>query len=256
MHRRSFVQSVAGAALLPQADAQETPARTRFYVFDYYFYRQGDQAARLHQFLTSQLPLFNKHTRMCGVFTAVMAPRAQTTLVVSGFASLADAQASAARFAADPGYQRAHEELERASQPPFDSCERVLLAATDFSPEFAPLPEKPRSPRYFEMRIYHSPTERQLRLLHERFSGPEIQIFHRSGIFPIVYANTAFGPDMPNLTYFIPFATLAERERAWAAFGADPEWIKVRDDSIARGGQIVDTQTISLWRATAFSPVQ
>ena len=264
MHRRSFLQSAAGAALLPQTAPQaaaQQPAsnpaeKTRFYSFAYYSYRQGDQAARLHRFLTSQIPLFTRHMRACGVFTAVMAPRTQTTLVIAGFSSFADVQSSAAQIAADPDYQKAHEELERGADPPFDSLDRSLLAATAFSPEIAPLPEKPKSARYFEMRIYHSPTSRQQQILHERFAGPEIQVFHRSGIHPILYANTVFGAGMSNLTYFMPFATLADREEAWSAFSADPGWIKARDESVARGGQIVDTQSISLWRATAFSPIQ
>ncbi|HUA60078.1 MAG TPA: NIPSNAP family protein [Verrucomicrobiae bacterium] len=263
MYRRRFLQSAAGASLLPQSAAQaaaqqpdSNPERTRFYSFAYYSYRQGDQAARLHRFLSSQMPLFTKHMRACGVFTAVMAPRTQTTLVIAGFSSFADVQSSAAQIAGDAEYQKAHEELERGADPPYDSLDRTLLAATDFSPEIAPLPEKPRSPRYFEMRIYHSPTSRQQRILHERFSGPEIQVFHRSGIHPILYANTVFGANLSNLTYFMPFATLADREKAWSAFSADPDWIKARDESVARGGQIVDTQSILLWRAAAFSPIQ
>jgi hypothetical protein len=256
MHRRSFVQSIAGATLLSQAEAQPSAAKTRLYRIDYFYYRQGDQATRLHQFLSAQMPLFTKHLGACGVFTAVMAPHAQTTLVLSAFAGFEDMTAAATKIEADGGYQKAHEELERGSEPPFDSMQRVLLAATDFSPEMVPPAEKPKSPRYFEMRIYHSPTQRQLRMLHERFAGSEIPIFHRSGVNPILYADTIVGPDLANLTYLIPFASLADREKAWAAFGADPEWVKVRNDSVARGGQIVDYQNMSLWRATAFSPIQ
>ena len=116
--------------------------------------------------------------------------------------------------------------------------------------------EKPKTPRYFELRIYHSPTLRQLAMVHERFAGPEIRIFHRSGVRPILYADTIIGPDLPNLTYLIPFASLADRERAWDAFNSDPEWVKVRAESIARGGQIVNYNNISLWRATDYSPIQ
>jgi hypothetical protein len=46
------------------------------------------------------------------------------------------------------------------------------------------------------------------------------------------------------------------REKARDAFGGDPEWVKVRAESVARGGQIVNYQNISLWRATAYSPLQ
>lgn len=60
----------------------------------------------------------------------------------------------------------------------------------------------------------------------------------------------------PNLTCLTPFANLAEREKAWSAFGADPEWMKVRKESIDRGGQISSQMQISLFRATAHSPVR
>jgi hypothetical protein len=61
---------------------------------------------------------------------------------------------------------------------------------------------------------------------------------------------------MPNLTYVIPFENLAAREKAWDAFGADPEWIKVRKESIDKHGQISSVMQISLYRATAYSPIR
>ncbi len=257
MDRRSFLNSAAGATLLPQAlEAQEAGRKTRFYRIDYFYYRQGGQAARLNQFFSSQVPLLSRHTRALGFFNAVFTPRLQTLLALSGFESMEGMMSAAAQVEADTTYRKAFEELESGSEPPFDSSQRLLLAATDFSPEIVPLPEKPKSPRYFELRVYHAPTVRQLHFLHERFSGAEVKIFHRSGIHPILYADTIMGPDLPNLTYFMPFATLADRERAWDAFGADPEWLKVRAESVARGGQIVDNNNLSLWRAAPYSPIQ
>jgi|SRR5580700_870596 hypothetical protein len=257
MDRRSFLVSAAGAGLLPEAaQSQEAGRRTRMYRVDYFYYRQGGQAARLNQFFSSQTPLLAKHARALGFFNAVFAPRLQTLMVVSGFESFDGMMSAGSEVAADPEYQQAFEEFESGSEPPFDTSQRLLLAATDFSPEIVPLPEKPKSPRYFELRVYHSPTMRQQRMLHERFGNSEVKIFHRSGIHPILYADTIMGPDLPNLTYLMPFATLADREKAWDAFAADPEWVKVRADSVAKGGQIVDNNDLSLWRAAPYSPIQ
>jgi hypothetical protein len=259
MERRTFLHSVAGAGLLSQtAAAQEPGRRTRLYRIDYYYYRQGNQAARLNQFLSSQMPLLVKHCRAVGVFNAVFAPRLQTTMVLTGHAGFDDFLASGGAIESDDGYRKAFEEYEQLGkgEPPVDSSQRILLTATDFSPEIVPLAEKPKSPRYFELRIYHSPTLHQLHMVHERFAGPEIKIFHRCGIHPILYADTLVGPDLPNLVYLIPFASQADREKAWDAFAADPEWQKVRADSAARGGQIVDNNNISLWRAAVYSPIQ
>jgi hypothetical protein len=160
------------------------------------------------------------------------------------------------RIRRNPEYQAAFEKMETGAEPPYDRAERVLLRATGFSPEIAPLPEKPKKPRIFELRVYHSPTERQLNALHERFAGPETAIFHRSGVHPVLYADTMVGPNMPNLTYLTPFASLADREKAWDAFGADPEWAKTREASVARDGQIVAQNEITMWRPAAFSPMQ
>jgi len=260
MDRRTFSQTLTAAGMLSQAatpaGAQETGRKTRLYRMDYFHYRQGDQGARINQFFSSLVPLLTKHVNTLGVFTAVLTEHTQTTLVLSGFSSFDEMTAAGRAVEADSGYQKAHEEFERGAEPPYDTAERQLLAATDFSPEIVPLAEKPKSPRYFELRVYHSPTQRQLRLVHERFAGPEIAIFHRSGVHPIFYADTIIGRELPNLTYMIPFATLADRETAWDKFGADPEWVKARADSVAKGGQIVNYNSITMYRATPFSPIQ
>ena len=52
------------------AGAQESNRKTRLYCLDYFYYRQGDQATRLTQFLSSQTPLIGKRVRAFGVFAA------------------------------------------------------------------------------------------------------------------------------------------------------------------------------------------
>jgi hypothetical protein len=92
--------------------------------------------------------------------------------------------------------------------------------------------------------------------LHARFAGAEVAIFHRVGIHPVLYSSTLVGPSMPNLTYLIPFESLAAREKAWAAFAADPEWIKVRQESIDQHGQISSVIQMALYRAAVYSPIR
>ncbi|HLK66227.1 MAG TPA: NIPSNAP family protein [Bryobacteraceae bacterium] len=258
MNRRSFVQSLSGAAALPlsQAAAQPAARKTRIYRMDYLDCRQGSQTTRLHEFLSSQTPLLAKNTQAFGVFTSLMGAHLPATIVLSGFPSLEEMEAADERLRRNGDYQRAMEKMEAGSDPPYDRAERVLLRATEFSPEITPLAEKPKTPRVFELRIYHSPTERQLRYLHERFAGAEIGLFHRSGIHPILYADTLSGPNMPNLTYLTPFASLAEQEKARDAFAADPEWAKTREESVVHGGQIVAESQITFLRPTPFSPIQ
>jgi hypothetical protein len=257
MNRRSLLQSTVPAALLSGLTEAQVPARrTALYRFDYFYLRQGDQGNRLDQFLSSQMALIAKYSQCVGVFTMTVGRYTPSTFAITGFSGFEQMETADERLRRDEAYQAAFAEMEKGAEPPFDSAERVLLRATDFSPEIVPLKEKPKTPRVFEVRLYHSPTERQLKFLHERFSGHETGIFHRCGIHPILYADTIAGPKMPNMTYVIPFASLADREKAWDAFAADPEWVKVRADSVTRGGQIVAHNEISLFRPAPFSPIQ
>lgn len=259
MNRRTFTTAIGGAAMTSAlADAQPpTVARkTRIYRLDYYYLRQGSQGTRLNDFLSAIVPLLTRNTTAVGVFTALIGPRIPATVVLTGHAGLEQMEAADDRIGRAPEHKAALDKMEQGGEAPYESVERVLLRATDFSPEIVPPTEKPKKPRVFELRVYHAPTERQLKLVHERFAGPEIPIFHKSGIHPVMYANTIAGPAMPNLTYLTPFAGLAEREKAWDAFGADPDWLKAREESITRGGQIVSNSSITLLRPTPFSPMQ
>ena len=200
--------------------------------------------------------LLTQSARVVGVFSVVIGPHEPMTILLAGFSSLAEMETADERVRGAAEYRNALEKMESGAEPPYDRAESMLLRATDFSPEIALLAEKPKPPRLFELRIYHSPTERQLNMLHERFAGPEIGVFHRSGIHPILYADTLVGANTPNQVYLTPFASLADREKAWDAFAADPGWIKARDESVARGGQIVAETNIMLLRATPYSPLQ
>jgi hypothetical protein len=257
MNRRTLVQSVGyGTLLTAFAEGQASARKTKLYRLDYLYLRQGDQANRINRFLSSQMPLLTRNINTLGVFTAVIGQHLPLTLVLAGFSGFEEMESSDERIRKDSGYQAAFQEMEKGPEPPYDSAERVLLRPTEFSPEILSATEKPKTPRVFELRIYHSPTERQLRHLHERFAGPETAIFHRSGIHPVLYANTIAGPGIPNLTYLTPFASLAEREKSWDAFGADPAWAKARAESIAKGGQLVAQSTVTLLRPAPFSPIQ
>jgi len=141
-------------------------------------------------------------------------------------------------------------------EAPYVSTTSSLLEATGYSPEIVAPVKPPAAPRVFELRVYHSPTSTQLRALHERFAGPETKIFHRCGIHPILYGSTVIGENMPNLTYLTPFDSLAAREKAWAAFGADPEWVKTRQESVQKYGQITAINSLAIYRAAAYSPIK
>lgn len=261
--RREFLRGVpallASSALTEAASTAdaETETRTRFYVMQQFLLEQGPQTARLHEFLSKTMvpALARIHKGPFLVMDAQIAPHSPTVTAILGLETLDQVLSVSKDLFADKDFAKGYDQWESGDEP-FISSSATLLSATDYSPEITMPDPPPAAPRIIEMRVYHSPTMRQRKALDERFANSEIKIFHRSGVHPLFYSSTVFGENRPNLTYLIPFDSLAAREKAWAAFGADPDWDHVRKESVDRYGQITAVLNISLHRATAYSPVR
>lgn len=59
--------------------------------------------------------------------------------------------------------------------------------------------------------------------------GGEIALFKRLGFNAVFYAEVIAGAHMPNLMYMTSFNNRADRDAHWKTFGADPEWVKLKD---------------------------
>ena len=244
--------------MVEAATAQKN-ARPGYFLLESYLLKNGSQAQRLASYF--QLARIGMAQRLqtaapAFVLEALVAAHMPQVLAISAFTSIDEVAGMKRKLREDEAAREALTQWEAGEEPPYEELRETLLEAAEYCPPFpAPTPElASKPPRVFELRVYHSPTERQLRALHERFAGPEIKIFHRCGIHPVLYSSTLIGADKPNLTYLTPFEDLAAREKAWAAFGADPEWVKVRADSIAKHGQISSVIQMSLFKAATYSP--
>lgn len=217
----------------------------------------GSQLSRLLDWTEKRaLPLFVKHRfGPMAFFTVEVGPHIPALVSIQAHASLAEMEAAWARVTADPDWPAALAELE-AGGPAFAGEDFALLLATPFSPPLRAAGPADPVHKIFELRIYESPTYKQLEYLHDRFAGGEIEIFHKSGIHPILYADTLYGPHQPNMVYLIPFEGEAHREKAWATFRSDPDWQKIREESVRRGGEIVRNITNMILVPTSFSPVR
>ena len=72
--------------------------------------------------------------------------------------------------------------------------------------------------------------------LIRRFEDHTFGIWDRLGI----YSDFWISAEDPNqLIYFFSWDDMAEREKEWPVFLADPEWIKVRDASEVNGPLLV-----------------
>ncbi len=239
--------------------AAQTPAGQRkynFFLLQKYYLRNSTQLPRINEFMSQGfLPAAEKlHAGPKIFLEAVVAAHMPQFVVAVGLNSLDEAGSLHTRLREDPNYAKAFAAWENGPEPPYEHYAQILLKTADYCPPVES-PSNPGKGRIFELRTYHSPTWKQLAALHARFAGPEIRIFHRSGVHPILYSETVAGPNMPNLTYLTPFESLAAREKAWAAFGGDPEWAKVRKESTDAHGQISSVIDITLLKASAYSPI-
>lgn len=235
----------------------------RYFLLESYLLKNGSQAQRLGSYFQSaRIGMAGRLQTVAPslVLDALIAAHMPQVLALSAFASLEEMAATKRKLREDAQSREAMATWEAGEEPAYEELNETVLEAAEYCP---PLPRATpaqdatgKLARVFELRTYHAPTERQLQALHERFAGPEIKIFQRSGIHPVLYSSTLIGAGKPNLTYLTPFDDLAAREKAWAAFGADPEWVKVRAESVAKSGQISSVIQMSLFKATAYSPLR
>lgn len=217
----------------------------------------GQQMSNILGWLEKRaIPLWQKHRfGPAGVFTINVGPRIPAVFLLRTYSSFADRQLVWKELTSDPDWSAAVVDLEKDG-PASRGEDMLLLNSTPFSPPIKPAAADDPTHNLFELRIYESPTWKQLGFLHDRFAGGEITIFHKSGIHPLFYGDTLTGPNQPNMVYMIPYENAAAREKAWATFVNDPDWIKLRDESIRKGGEIVRNISNIMLTPASFSMIR
>jgi len=97
----------------------------------------------------------------------------------------------------------------------------------------------------------------RLPALLKRFEHATLGFFARHGFRPHGFFTTLVGQSHQEVTYMLLWQSMAEREKAWAAFHADPEWHEARIASEREaGGPLVLNASNQILKPTAFSPLQ
>jgi len=82
--------------------------------------------------------------------------------------------------------------------------------------------------RCFELRTYTVREGSSIDLLHSRFREHTNALFKKHGMTIVGFWQPVTKSDQ--LIYLLAYKDGAARDAAWAAFGADPEWVKVRTE--------------------------
>ncbi len=109
--------------------------------------------------------------------------------------------------------------------------------------------------RVFEIRTYTT-NEGKLDALNARFRDHTTTIFKRHGMENIGYWVPQDAPLSQNtLIYIIAHESREQAKKNWAAFGADPEWVKVRTESEANGKIVSKVESVFV-DPTDYSPIK
>lgn len=106
-----------------------------------------------------------------------------------------------------------------------------------------------RQSRCFELRTYTVREGSSIELLHSRFREHTSSLFRKHGMTIIGYWQPVAKPD--TLIYMLAYKDNAARDASWAAFNADPEWVKTRTEMAVN----VQVESVFLG-ATDYSPIK
>ena len=105
-----------------------------------------------------------------------------------------------------------------------------------------------------ELRIYHCMPGR-LPDLNKRFETATLAIWEKHGIRQAGFWTVLVGPNNQSLYYLLEWDSMAERERKWGAFMADPEWLAKRAET-ERNGPLVERVENLFLAPTAYAKVK
>ncbi|RDV16031.1 NIPSNAP family containing protein [Pontibacter diazotrophicus] len=158
------------------------------------------------------------------------APTEQLVYVLIPFSSPDQAYTLDATLANDKQYTAAGKDYIDAphNNPLYSHFETILLDAfVGMKGVSAPKLKSASQERIYELRSYEAATEKLHQNKVDMFNKGEIQLFDRLGFNAVFYGRVLAGSKMPNLMYMTTFENMAERDKKWKAFGADPEWKKM-----------------------------
>jgi len=237
MKRRAFLKTAATTAGLAgagigfqSADAADNVAGAKREYFEIrsYTLKTPEKKALMDAYLRdAAIPALNRAgIKTVGVFSEEKPAPKPIVYVILPYATV-DQVAASSRILSDEALQKAGAGYlgAPATDPVFERIESWLTQAFDRMPTMD-LPAKGN--QLYQLRIYESHGENAGKKKVQMFNTGEIAVFNRVGLTPVFFGETILGPRMPNLTYMLTFRDQAAKDKAWATFKEDPEWIKLK----------------------------
>jgi hypothetical protein len=258
MKRREFLTAAASFAPIAAMSSLTAAAgsgddKQQYLEFRQYYLNVGSKKNMIGDFLKNVgIPAMNRiGIEPVGAFNAMYGPNSPTLYVLMVHKSLDTVVNSASMLMADDQYRKTDFIDTPLSDPAYVRMESSLMVAFKGLPQLR-VPEK--KPRIFELRTYESHSIKAAKKKIEMFNeGGEIKVFLKTGLQPVFFGETLFGPKMPNLTYMLVFDDMVDRDAKWKVFGDDPEWKKLSSNPEYK--DTVSNVTDIILRPTAYSQI-
>ena len=228
------------------------PSANSYYELRIYYCNPGKLETLLERFQNHTLKLFEKHG-MENVAYWVPTNNEQNALYyILAFPDRAARDASFASFIADPVWKEVAAKSEENGKI-IQSITSIFMKGADVLPMINASVASPD--RTFELRTYTC-APGQLPKLLTRFRDHSTKLLAKHGMTNIAYFTTEeTDGSQSKLVYVMAHKSEAAAAESWAAFRADPEWVKVKGDS-EKDGKIVEKVESLMMKPTAFSKIK
>jgi len=220
---------VAGAVYAQQKDA-------RYFELRIYYAASGKLDALITRFSDHTTKLFEKHgMKNIGYWVPVNNEKNALYYILS-YPDKDSRKKSWDAFSADPEWKKVKDASETNGKL-VDSVKQVFMYGADILPKINDKSSKVE--RTFELRTYHPYPGRRPALI-KRFQDHTVKIFEKHGMQNIMYF---VDDNSEDLVYLLAHKSVEDAGKSWSAFIADPEWVKVAEES-QKDGKIVDRPRI------------
>jgi hypothetical protein len=240
MKRRAFIKtSLAATSLVglghiaSPTQAAENSGAQEYYEWRTYQLKTSGQKERVDEYLkNAYIPALNRlGCKPIGAFTLRDAQEITGLQVLTPYPSLEVFGAVAAALEKDAAYQKDAAAYLQATKndPAYTRIESSFMKAFAGMPKIELQPfSTGRKPRMFELRIYEAHSEFKCQKKVEMFNQGELQVMRDTGMGPVFYGQTLIGAKFPNMTYMLSAESKEDHAAHWKAFGAHPEWNRLK----------------------------
>jgi hypothetical protein len=231
------VLSLSSCTQATDTETTQAPAtELDYFQIKIFNYETTDQEALLDTYFGNALlpALHRADIENVGVFKPIegMNETMNYIMMLVPYQSLEQFENLPALLEKDAAYQQAGLAYIDAAhdQAPYTRIESFILRAFSATPVLV-LPEltSPRSDRVYELRSYEGATEKLYNLKVEMFNEGESALFKELKFNPVIFCEVISSSHMPHLMYMTTHTDTTAQKDNWAAFGAHPEWDRMKN---------------------------